>query len=134
MKRKIKLTAIAILLTATSIFAQSNKAAWAEIKNFHHFMSGTFHPSEEGNLAPLREKADSMLIAAKQWQASAIPSNYKTDDTKKALKKLVQQCVLIKKSVAKKATDDVLKKQISDAHDIFHVIVKECRKEDEEKH
>ncbi|MBK7885243.1 MAG: hypothetical protein IPJ81_16780 [Chitinophagaceae bacterium] len=28
----------------------------------------------------------------------------------------------------------VLKKQIADAHDIFHTIVKECRKEDEEKH
>jgi len=39
-----------------------------------------------------------------------------------------------KKSVAKNETDDVLKKQIADAHDIFHTIAKECRKEDEEKH
>jgi len=134
MKRKIKLTAIALLLTATSVFAQSGKTTWAEMKNFHHFMSTTFHPSEDGNLTPLKEKADSLLIAAKQWQASAIPVSYKTDETKQALKKLVKQCALIKKSVAKKATDDVLKKQISDAHDIFHTIVKECRKEDEEKH
>lgn len=75
-----------------------------------------------------------MLISAKQWQASEIPANYKTKETKQALKKLVKKCTLIKKSVVKKATDDVLKKQISDAHDIFHTIVKECRKEDEEKH
>jgi len=134
MNKKLKLTALALLLTATSIFAQSSKATWAEMKNFHHFMSTTFHPSEEGNLTPLREKADSMLIAAKQWQVSPIPANYKTEETKKALTKLVKQCTLIKKAVAKKATDNVLKKQISDAHDIFHTIVEECRKEDEEKH
>lgn len=134
MTKGFKLIVLALLATATSIFAQSSKATWAEMKNFHHFMSTTFHPSEEGNLAPLREKADSMLIAAKQWQVSAIPANYKTSETKKTLKKLVKQCVLIKKSVTKNATDEVLKKQISDAHDIFHSIVKECRKEDEEKH
>lgn len=134
MNRKLKLTALALLITATSVFAQPSKTTWAEMKNFHHFMSTTFHPSEEGNLTPLKEKADSMLIAAKQWQVSPIPAIYKIDETKKALKKLVKQCTLIKKTVTKKANDDILKKQISDAHDIFHNIVKECRKEDEEKH
>lgn len=134
MNKKLKLTVLAVLVSTASIFAQAAKAPWAEMKNFHHFMSTTFHPSEEGNLLPLKEKADSMLIAAKHWQVSSIPANYKIDETKKALKQLVKQCSLIKKSVAKKATDDVLKKQIADAHDIFHTIVKECRKEDEEKH
>jgi len=84
MTRKIKLTAIALLLTVTSVFAQSGKTTWAEMKNFHHFMSTTFHPSEDGNLTPLKEKADSLLIAAKQWQASSIPVNYKQKKNKKS--------------------------------------------------
>lgn len=132
---KIKLTLLAILVSTSGfLFAQANKASWAEMKNFHHFISTTFHPSEEGNLKPLKEKTDSMYIAAKQWRASAIPPSYKKDETKTALKKLVKQCEETKKMIAKKASDEQLTKQIAAVHDTFHTIVKECRKEDEEKH
>ena len=133
MNKKIKLSILAVLVTVTSAFAQATPAVWAEMKNFHHFMSSTFHPAEEGNLAPLKEKSDSLLIAAKQWQASSIPATYKTAETKEALKKLVQLCTKLKVSVAKHVSDDELKKQITAAHDIFHTINKECKKE-EEKH
>ena len=133
MNKKIKLSILAVLCTATSVFAQTTPAVWTEMKNFHHFMSTTFHPAEEGNLTPLKEKSDSLLTAAKQWQASSIPATYKTAETKKTLKKLVQLCTKLKVSVANHVSDDELKKQITVAHDIFHTINKESKKE-EEKH
>jgi hypothetical protein len=72
MKQKIRLTVLALIAFVTASVAQTKPAPWAEMKNFHHFMSTTFHPAEEGNFAPLREKADSLLTAAKQWQAAQI--------------------------------------------------------------
>lgn len=133
MKKKIQLLVILLLTGATALFAQNSGNNWPEMKNFHHFISTTFHPSEDGNLAPLKEKADSMYNAARLWVASAIPANFKADETKKALDKLMAKCLEIKTSVVNKAGDDVLKKQLSECHDIFHTIVKECRKEEEKQ-
>ena len=131
MRKTVALILVAVLTNASTQEAQNAGVNWAEMKNFHHFMSTTFHPSEEGNLTPVKEKADSMYIAAKQWQASAIPANFKPEETKKALGELVAKCQEIKTSVAKQAGDEQLKKQLAEGHDIFHKIVKECRKEDE---
>ncbi len=132
MKQKIRLTVLALIAFVTASIAQTKPAPWAEMKNFHHFMSTTFHPAEEGNFAPLREKADSLLTAAKQWQAAKLPAGYKPKETKAALDKLVKQCGEVKELVAKNATDAELKKYITIAHDVFHTIAEECR--DEAKH
>lgn len=126
---KLKLTALAIVAFVAAVSAQTKPAPWPQLKNFHHFMSTSFHPAEEGNFAPLKQKADSMLIAAKDWQAAAIPAGFKPKETKEALVKLVKQCTEIKAAVDNKASDAELKKQITAAHDVFHTIVKECRDE-----
>ncbi len=110
--------------------AQSDQPAWPELKTFHSFMAGTFHPAEEGNLAPLKAKADSLLVASGKWQASPIPANYKPTETRAALAKLVKQCGIISNAVKKNATDTELNKMITKAHEIFHKIVGECRKEE----
>ena len=60
--------------------------------------------------------------------ASAIPSNFKTEETQTALKKLNQQCQDILVKVRENATDEKLKAMITEAHEIFHNIVGECRK------
>lgn len=133
MKKKIQLLLIAFLVNTAALLAQSSTPGWPEMKNFHHFISTTFHPSEEGNLAPVKEKADSMVKAAQRWQASPIPADYKQDETKKALDKLVAKCKQIKASVLKNVADEELKKQLSECHDIFHTIVKECRKAEEKQ-
>jgi hypothetical protein len=96
-------------------------------------MSTTFHPAEEGNLAPLKENADSLLTAAKQWQTSSVPAEYKTPETKAALKNLVKLCTEIKQAVAKNAGDEELKMQITAAHNILHTINKDCKKEEEKQ-
>lgn len=131
---KTKIISLAILLMAFMPATQAqnnNKPEWKELKIFHGFMSSSFHPAEEGNFAPLRQKADSLLEAAKNWKASSIPADFKPAETKAALKKLVAQCAEVKKAVDGKSSNELLLKQITEAHNVFHTIVGECRKTDE---
>ncbi|MBL0145248.1 MAG: hypothetical protein IPP48_05360 [Chitinophagaceae bacterium] len=131
MNKKIKLMAVALLLTVTTAFAQTTKPAWAQMKMFHSYMSSTFHPAEEGNFAPIKAKADSLLIVAKLWKASEIPANYKPKETKTQLRMLVKQCKKISNAVNANEADTVLKNELTKAHDIFHTIAGECKKADE---
>jgi hypothetical protein len=120
-----------LILCCMFSFAQHKKASWPEMKTFHSFMASTFHPAEEGNLTPLKEKADSLYITAKLWDSTVIPSGFKPGETKVALTKLVNQCMLIKDAVAAKKDDRELTALITAAHEIFHHIVGECRKAEE---
>lgn len=131
MKKKFPLLVCLLALLAGNSFSQQKKAAWPEMKTFHSFMAATFHPAEDGNLNPLRAKADSLYIVAKLWQASSIPSTFKPVETTAALKKLASQCAGIKKSVDAKANDKDLTERITAAHDTFHTLAGECRKADD---
>jgi hypothetical protein len=119
------------IVCSTQAQAQTQKPTWPQMKAFHSFMSGSFHPAEEGNLAPLKAKADSLYITAKLWSESAIPASFKPTETKAALAKLEAQCAAIKAAVSDKKPDEALKKMITEAHDTFHHIVGECRKADD---
>ena len=130
MKSIVRLVVIMLAMLPAVSFAQSSKTSWPEMKKFHSYMSSTFHPVEEGNFTPLKEKADSMLVAAKAWKASDIPATFKLEETKATLDKLVNQCENIVGAVKAKAADEKLIVLITDAHDIFHKITGECRKED----
>lgn len=116
-----------IALFATFAFAQ-NKTEWKELKDFHTVMSQTFHPAEEGNLKPLRERSEEMVKTAEAWNKSAIPADYKdVKGIQETLAKLVDGAKNIDKLVKSKATDDELKKAITALHDVFHTIVGLCR-------
>jgi hypothetical protein len=131
MKKIIQLAVILMAILPGACFGQVKKAAWPQMKTFHSFMAATFHPAEEGNLAPLKAKADSLLMAAVLWQKAAIPSNYKPAETRAALIKLVDQCTKVKNGVEAKMGDEDLKKMIAEAHEIFHHIAGECKNADE---
>lgn len=103
------------------------KANWKEMHDFHEVMSVSFHSAEEGNLAPLREKSALLLDRAEAWKKSDVPVGYDAKMTKAVLKRLVKQCKTVNKSVKKKAADELLKTQITAAHDIFHEIMEKCR-------
>ena len=127
--KKIALFVVAAIFIAGSAFAQTEKkAVWPEMKAFHQLMSATFHPAEEGNLAPLKEKVADLYRASKVWYASAIPDTYKPEETKANLDKLMRQCHEIWVQVDAKATDEKLKSLITEAHETFHKIVGECKK------
>ncbi|MEO6488934.1 MAG: hypothetical protein ABIO04_03250 [Ferruginibacter sp.] len=129
MKLFLRSLVIVLAMIPAISFAQTSKAAtWPEMKRFHAVMAGTFHPAEEGNFMPLRSKADSLLVAAKAWQVSDIPANYKPVETKETLEKLVEQCKLITSAVEAKADDKQLLGLITEAHEIFHKVAGECKK------
>lgn len=109
------------------------KKGWAEMKTFHHFMSTTFHPAENGDFAPLRAKADSLYLSAVSWQLSPIPANFKEKETKDALTKLVGETKAIAAAVKANTADAELLKMITEAHETFHKVMGECRKEEEHK-
>jgi hypothetical protein len=93
-------------------------------------MAATFHPTEEGNFKPLREKADSLYLASKMWMGSKVPADFKEKETTENLAKLNRQCSDILAAVKANASDDKLKTMITEAHDTFHKIAAECRKGD----
>jgi hypothetical protein len=127
--KKINLLLVALVMLVGSSFAQTEKkAVWAELKAFHTLMAGTFHPSEEGNLVPLKEKAEDLYKASKVWYASEIPADFKPEETKATIEKLMIKCNDIWAAVVAKKSDEELKKMIADAHDIFHKVVGECKK------
>lgn len=124
--KKLIYTALIALITNFT-FAQ-NKTEWKELQTFHTVMSQTFHPSEEGNLKPLRERSEEMVKAAEAWKKSAIPAEYKdVKGIQETLAKLVEGAKNIDKQVKAKATDEELKKSIAALHDVFHTIVGMCR-------
>jgi hypothetical protein len=123
--KKIALILIAMVALSQGAFAQG----WKELSDFHHFMSNTFHPAENGDYKPLREKADSLYMAAVTWQKSAIPSEYKEKETKETLDKLVNETKAIAEAIKKGIDDKALFTMINNAHDTFHKIVGECKKD-----
>lgn len=132
MKRIFQLAVILLAFVPAVCFAQHSekKSNWAEMKAFHTLMSSTFHPAEEGNLVPLKEKAEDLLKAAKAWQKSEIPADFKAEETRAALKKLTIECGALHKAIVAQKPDEQLKSMITSAHNVFHTIVGECRKHD----
>ena len=129
--KQIKLILVALgILAVSSVNAQTKAAPWPEMKAFHALMAGTFHPAEEGDLKPLKEKAAELQKAAETWQASKIPADFKEKETKETLDLLVKQTVEITAKVKANVSDKELTGLITSAHDTFHKIAGECRKTD----
>jgi hypothetical protein len=135
--KKTSLLFIALVTMMSASFAQTKKTAvaqtptapvWAEMKAFHAIMSSTFHPAEEGNFAPLKEKAPELYTAAKVWYASPVPAEFKPAETTETLEKLMIKCSDVWAAVEAKADDAKLKSLITEAHDIFHKIAGTCKR------
>ena len=132
--KKIKLLFLSFILLAGMGYAQNKVAEWPQMKAFHSIMAATFHPADEGNLQPLKEKADSLYLMAKKWVGSPVPPNYKTKELRATLQDLMIQCNGIAYKVKSNAPDAELKTLITKAHETFHKIVDECKKSDGAAH
>lgn len=132
MKLKITLL-LTFFLTINLLQAQSKSKfdAWPEIVAFHKVMSQTFHPSEEGNFGPIKERSGEMLEKAKQLASSKIPAEFDTKAIKKSIKNLVKQTTKINKLVKSNASDETLNASLIKAHEYFHEIMGLCSDEHE---
>jgi hypothetical protein len=89
-------------------------------------MSQTFHPSESGNMEPLRKRSGELNAKAILLKNSIPPIPFQKVEIENALSQLEKQCAEINKVNSKQAKDDVLKKKIAEAHDTFHVVQGLC--------
>lgn len=124
--KKVRSLIIMITISLASLSAYSQEAKWQEMEDFHAVMSVTFHPAEDGNLKPLKEKSGNLAANAKTWQKGAVPEGFNAGVTKPILKRLVKQCNAINRAVAAGKPDAELKKMIIEAHEIFHEIKEKC--------
>ncbi|WP_309642537.1 hypothetical protein [Flavobacterium sp.] len=124
---KIKSLAIVLFVLAiNSVSAQSTFDKWPAIKAFHEVISQTFHPSEEGNLEPIKARSEELMNSATAVLKSDIPAEYRTPAILASAEKLQLKSKALHKMVTAKASDADLKKSLSELHDVFHEIVGLC--------
>jgi hypothetical protein len=111
-------------------YAQEEKDNWPELTAFHKVMAQTFHPSEEGNLAPIKERSGEMLKKAEVLLKSKIPAENNNKKVITALKNLKKGCKKVDKLVKSKASDQDITKSLSELHDLFHTVAGACTHEE----
>jgi deoxyadenosine/deoxycytidine kinase len=130
---KNKLIILCILLFSTSFsFAQNKLDSWKELKEFHGVMSQTFHPSEEGNLEPIKTRATEMKEKAFILADSKIPAEFDNEKVRTAVLKLKEGADMMERMVAEKISDKEINDQLVLLHNTFHEIIERCVKGNEE--
>jgi hypothetical protein len=127
MKRILPIAIFLLAFVPAMSFAQETTKTWPELKAFHAVMSATFHPAEEGNLAPIKARAGELFAAVKKWKEAEIPADFKKKETKATLIELEIKCGALQKAVEARQADEKIKTLLTEAHNIFHKIVGECR-------
>lgn len=122
--------ALAFILFTTVIATAQNDEEWKEMVEFHKVMSQTFHPLEEGNYQPIRERSVEMFEKAIAWKTSTIPAGYlNVKGIKKNLKQLVKKSAAMDRKIKANCTDEEIKADLTALHDIFHDIIGLCTEE-----
>src|SRR5690242_15502629 len=89
-----------LLLACTFIFAQHKEMeSWKELKDFHEVMAVTFHPSEKGDLKPIRTRAAELLSKADALQRSKYPAEMDNTQTHNKVKILYASIIALKNAV-----------------------------------
>jgi len=129
---KVKISfLLLVLLFTTNIISAQTKIDWKEKNRFHRTIGETFHPMEEGDLKPIRTRSEEMVKNAIAWQQSVVPEKFQTvKNIDKILKQLVKQSKKLDAKIKNNASDDVVKKDLTQIHDTFHKIVGLCSAED----
>lgn len=128
-----KFTLLVCFLIATTISNAQNKSkfdAWPELKDFHKVMSQTFHPSEEGNLEPIKQRSGEMAEKANLLAKSVIPAEFNKKEVISAVKRLAKNSKKLDKLVKNKKSDKEITEALAKLHDVFHEIVGLCNNEE----
>lgn len=120
---------LAVIFITSTLSAQKISEKWPAIKAFHGVMSTTFHPSEEGNLEPIKKRSQEMVEKAEALLKSDIPAEFKTTAILASAERLVINSKALHKMVVSKESDADITKKLSDLHDTFHEIMGLCSSE-----
>ncbi len=116
---------VSTFLTSKCI-AQEKTDKWPEKTAFHAVMSTTFHPSEEGNLEPIKTRSGEMVEKAEAWMKSTPPDEFNNKKIKKKLKQLYNESKDLDKLIKANGTDAEIKTSLAKLHDRFHEIAEIC--------
>ena len=108
------------------------QADWPELKTFHGVMAQTFHPMQEGDFQPIRQRSGEMVAKAKAVAKSAIPEAYAGKELAGVVKQLAKDSKALDKLVRKNGTDEAIGQALMDLHGVFHEIMGLCS--DQEDH
>lgn len=103
---------------------------WPALKDFHKVMSQTFHPSEEGNLEPIKKRSGEMVEKAALLAKSTIPAEFNKKEVVTAVQKLAADSKKLDKLVKSKKSDKELTNALTKLHDVFHEIIGLCTTEE----
>ena len=115
-----------LLLVSAGFPALAQEPAWKELDDYHKVMASTFHPSEEGNLQPIKERSGELSDKAKALQKSTIPAAYQKPGVKETLDLLAKESKALDKMVRKKKPDADITKSLAALHDRFHEVIEKC--------
>lgn len=106
---------------------------WDEaMDSYHDVMAATFHPAEENNLAPLKERYKELADQSISWGEIAIPEKHQGKELENRLEELKSQSIALSEMVEGGSSDEDLKEAIIALHDVFHGIMGACK--DGDKH
>lgn len=120
------LAIVLFIMAINTMSAQSTFDKWPAIKQFHEVMSQTFHPSEEGNLEPIKTRSEELMNMAAAVLKSDIPAEFKTAAILASAEKLQLKSKTLHKLVQSKGSDAEITKSLAELHDVFHDIVGLC--------
>src|SRR5215213_1573424 len=109
MKTKTMKTFIAIfcmIALSATVNAQSSIEKWVELKEFHKVMAQTFHPMEEGDYKPIKERSGEMAEKARLLVDSKVPAEFNKPEMLQAIQELNAGSRKLDASIKNKATDE----------------------------
>lgn len=109
-----------------SLLFEIEKDNWPAMKDFHKVMAQTFHPSENGDLGPIRLRSGEFLAKAILLTVSTPPKSLNNVAVKQGLLNLEKKCSEINNLVKKGAKDALLIKEMAESHDLFHLVQGLC--------
>lgn len=127
---KQTILAIALMVCCISSFGRSAMDKWPALKSFHEVMAATYHPSEKGDLAPIKAQIDEFVSRAHELISAPRPADYKNAKVDAAIAKLDKGAKELKALITKKAPPAQIKAKLATLHTYFHEIVDLTTKEE----
>lgn len=100
---------------------------WQALNDFHQVMAGTFHPSEKGDLVPIRNRSGEMAEKAQALLDKPVPASFNTAEIKKSITDLLTGAKELDVMVKSHADDKMITGKLNQLHDLFHTIQGQCR-------
>ena len=130
-RRKDYLEAVWQLINWNTVNQQFQSAqhpfiVWSDLDRFHDVMSATFHPMEEGNLAPIRARSGELSEEAKLLSRASVPAQFAKPGLSDGLARLRKDSASLHKLVQRGGSDDEVKSALTALHDVFHEVIGLC--------